>query len=154
MAMLSFKQFANLTDRAVKEMQWGATTSVVRQVVKTVEVGAKAVIGHENNGWAPLSARTVAEKQRLGFTGRISATDPLLRTGEMRDSISSYAVGSVGVVGSPLKKALWMEMGTVKPSGSVPPRSFLGLAMSKVYPVADKAFGLLAVNLVSPNKVK
>ena len=101
-----------------------------------------------------LAPSTVAQKQALGFTGRISATDPLYRTGTMRDSIEGVAEGFTAVVGSSDKVALWQEMGTLRTTGNIPPRPFLGLAMSRVYPVADRIFGLIGVNLTNPQKVR
>jgi hypothetical protein len=56
-------------------------------------------------------------------------------------------------VGSTDRVALFQEMGTLRPTGSIPPRPFLGLAMSRVYPLADRLYGLIGVNLTSPNKV-
>ena len=52
---------------------------------------AKDFIGHELAEWKPLAPSTIAEKERLGFTGQVSATDPLLRTGDMRDSIEAMS---------------------------------------------------------------
>lgn len=150
--MISFKQFANLLERALIDGST-LTTVALKAVVESVALEAKSYIGHEMPGWAPLAARTVAEKTKLGYVGRLSATDPLLRTGELRASIDSYAVGSVGVVGSPLKKALWQELGTLRHDGSIPPRPFLGLAMSRAQPQAEIFFGELAVNLLTPKGV-
>ena len=151
--MLSFKQFANMLQRSAAGCRLEAEGAVV-VVTGAVAAEAKRLIGHENPEWAPLAPSTIAEKSRLGFTGRISATDPLYRTGEMRESIEGVAEGLVGVVGSSDKVALWQEMGTLRPTGSIPPRPFLGLAMSRVYPIADRVFGLVGVNLVSPEKIR
>jgi hypothetical protein len=46
---------------------------------------------------------------------------PLLRTGELRDSIEYTVHGNEGAVGSDLDRALWLELGTSR----IPPRSFL-----------------------------
>ena len=151
--MLSFKQFANMMQRSSVECRPIADGAVLAVTV-AVATEAKALIGHENPEWAPLAPSTIDEKSRLGFTGRISATDPLYRTGEMRESIEGAAEGLTGVVGSTDKVALWQEMGTLRPTGSIPPRPFLGLAMSRVYPVADRLFGVVGVNLISPEKIR
>jgi hypothetical protein len=151
--MLSFKQFSNLMERAVGESRTGVTTAL-RSVVESVALEAKSYIGHEMPGWAPLADSTIAEKQKLGYFGRISATDPLLRTGEMRESIGFYAVGSVGAVGSTSKIAFWQEFGTLKPTGSIPPRPFIGLAASRSGPQLELFFGQLAVSLLTPKGVR
>lgn len=81
---------------------------------------ARSYIGHEQEDWAPLSSATVEGfrheagfwvqgKRDLGYGGYES---PLLRTGQLRDSIDIDLDGLVGVVGSDSKIALYMEMGT------------------------------------------
>ncbi len=147
--MLSFEQFADMMQRNATESVPGAEAAVLSTVVAVATI-AKGLIGHENPEWAPLAPRTIAEKASQGYTGRISATDPLYRTGEMRESIEAVAEGLNGIVGSHDRVALWQEMGTLRPTGSIPPRPFLGLAMSRVYPIADKLFGELGVRLTTP----
>jgi hypothetical protein len=151
--VISFKQFAKLMGRSALDSRTRVTETLLT-TMESVALEAKAYIGHEMSEWPPLAPSTIAEKSRLGYTGRLSATDPLLRTGEMRESIGAYAVGSVGVVGSPNKKALWMEMGTLRSTGSAPPRPFLSLAMSRVEPQAKLFFGELAVALLTPKGVR
>jgi HK97 gp10 family phage protein len=60
---------------------------------------------------------------QLGY----SANDPLLRTGEMRESIeyNMDADGREAYVGTNNEKAVFNEFGTSK----IPPRSFLGGAV-------------------------
>jgi len=151
--VISFKQFAEKMERSA-----GESLTVIEGGVLTVTLAAavmaKDLIGRENPEWAALAPSTIDEKARGGYLGRISATDPLYRTGEMRESIEGTVEGLTGVVGSTDKVALFQEMGTLRASGSVPPRPFLGLAMSRVYPVADRVFGLIGANLLSPEKIK
>lgn len=114
----------------------------------TVAAEAAEYIGHEIPEWRPLAASTVKEKTDLGFVGRYSATDPLLRTGEMRDSIEGRADHDGFVVGSTSKKALWQEMGT---SRGIPPRPFLALAlMRNTEHLADRYGRLAAMALIPP----
>ena len=102
---------------------------------------AKGYIGREMSGWPRLAERTIADKQRLGFVGHVSATDPLLRTGSMRDSIVLHVVQAgntaSAVIGSAERKALWQEMGTAR----IPPRPFLSRAMRDVQPAAEAIIG-------------
>jgi phage gpG-like protein len=83
-------------------------------------------------GWAPLAESTVADRIAKGFT----PDDPLLRTGDLRDSIEVSARGAEAVIGSRSEIALWQEVGTDK----IPPRPFLGPAIydSKLN-IAEKA---------------
>lgn len=96
---------------------------VISEATKIVEQAAKDRIGHYNAAsgpvpaTAPLAPSTQETRVSLGFT----ADDPLERTGELRDSISSEVDGKQGSVGSPLESALYAEIGTAKE----PPRSFL-----------------------------
>lgn len=96
-----------------------------------VQREAKSIIGQEEvsqagpfQAWAPLAPSTVEEKTALGYTGRISATDPLYRTGELRASITHKVEGHTAVVGSDDPVAEYQEFGTAR----IPPRSFLGRA--------------------------
>ena len=151
--MLSFGEFARMMERnaarSVEEIEGGVLT-----IAGSVAVAAKDLIGRENPEWPALAQSTVDEKTRLGYVGRISPTDPLYRKGDMRESIEGVAEGFTAVVGSPDKVALWQEMGTLRPTGSIPPRPFLGLAMSRVYPLADRLFGIIGVNLTNPEKIR
>lgn len=108
-------------------------SGVVLGVVTAGAERAKALIGEEHEGWPPLSSATVygfylprahawiPGKIELGYGGFES---PLLRTGQMRDSIEFVATDLVGEVGSDDKRALWQELGTVG-EYPIPPRPFL-----------------------------
>src|SRR5271155_3087455 len=67
--------------------------------------------------WPDLAPATIADKQAHGFP----APKPLLRTGEMRDSITHSVDGNQGCVGSDSQIAVYQELGT----RHIPPRSFL-----------------------------
>lgn len=87
--------------------------------------GAQAMIGREIAQWAALAAVTVQEKARLGYTGRISATDPEYRTGELRISISYSIEGKALILGTTDPIAPFQEMGTSR----MPPRPFISTTM-------------------------
>lgn len=110
-----------------------------------VETVAKDLIGQQLTTWPALAAATVAEKQRLGLTGRVSATDPLLRTGELRDSISHVVDGRRAVVGSDDPVAIYQETGTSR----MPPRPFLSTAAVLVGEDTAKAIGAAVGNAVA-----
>lgn len=99
---------------------------------RIVEAEARAEIGHLQGsagpfpGWPPLADTTIngwrghPGKDALGFSP--PDYDPLLRSGDMRDSIEHVVVGNTAHVGSNSPVAVWQELGTV----NMPPRSFLG----------------------------
>jgi phage gpG-like protein len=94
----------------------------VEKAASIVQTNAKDAIGNEHNGydWPPLAESTIADKERQGYT----APAPLLRTGELRDSIHTTIGHHVAYVGSNNDKAVWHEFGTNR----VPPRPFISKA--------------------------
>jgi hypothetical protein len=90
---------------------------IVEEACKIIQRKAKAAIGKEHELWAPLAASTIADKAAHGF----KTPAPLLRTGEMRDSIEYVVHGNEGAVGSNSEIAVYQELGT----SHIPPRSFL-----------------------------
>jgi hypothetical protein len=147
MKTLTVQQFLNHLERAVARSPAVAVVALT-ETMEAVAVEARACIGHEMPGWPALAPSTVAEKERLGYTGRLSPTDPLLRTGEMRESISASvdAATLTGVVGSTDPVAIFQELGTER----IPPRPFLSTAMLGAEPVAEIFFGRAAVKLLTP----
>ena len=107
------------------------------KVGELAQTMAAAYIGHYQTGWPALAESTLEKKD---------ADTPLLETGEMRDSIKRELdpIELEVVVGSNDKKALWQELGTSR----IPPRSFLGLAMSNSMPFAEETFGKIAVAIL------
>ncbi len=91
---------------------------IVEEACKIVQKKAKAAIGREHELWAPLAESTIADKAKHGFP----TPKPLLRTGELRDSIEYTVSGLEGCVGSDDPVAVYQELGT---SRGLPPRSFL-----------------------------
>jgi hypothetical protein len=111
---------------------------------------AQEMIGREDNGWPALAPSTVAEKTRLGLVGRVSATDPLLRTGEMRKTISgsseSTGEGAQGAIGSTSGIAAFHEMGTSR----MPPRPVFAPTMIKTAKLGAEEFGHMAIAQLTP----
>lgn len=100
----------------------------LEKAAETVEDEAKRVLGTYDYGWTPLAPATVA---RGGIMRPPGVDEPLLDTGELRDSIEHYTPPTgplVSYVGSNNPKAVWHELGTA----TIPPRSFLlGAATAK-----------------------
>lgn len=125
--MRSLMDFAKDLSRIKVSFEF-ARHEAIEKACQIVEDEAKDVIGTYRYGWPQLATATQRDRVRLGFP----ANEPLLRTGDMRDSISHYVetglTGAHGVtedagyVGSPSKIALAQELGTAR----IPPRSFLG----------------------------
>jgi phage gpG-like protein len=117
------------------------------KVGELAETLAAAYIGHEQPSWAPLAASTIADKKKKGY----AVPAPLLREGDMRDSIHKELLPGLNavVVGSKEKKALWQEMGT---SRGIPPRPFLALGMRNAMPYAAELLGKIAVSMFTGKK--
>lgn len=146
---MDFRQFADMLERGAAESP-AALSVALKLTLDAVTLEARGYIGHEISEWAPLAPSTIAQKTRLGYVGHLSATDPLLRTGEMRGSVENTVAGFEGVVGSGDKVALYQELGTSR----IPPRPFIGLAASRSRPVAEIFFGQAAMRLLSPRNAR
>lgn len=109
---------------AVHERLEHGDQEAMERAALVVETRAKANIGHYQDGiepfadWASLADATRDDRVRQGF----SEDDPLLRTGDLRDSIEHVAGSFEAVIGSNSEVAEYQELGTDK----IPPRSFLG----------------------------
>lgn len=122
---MNLRAFADHIRRVREEMPETKTVAL-RRGAETVRDAAKDLIGTETDVWAPLADATVEEKQRLGFTGKVSATDPLLRTGELRASIQVREVTPEhALVATDDPIAGFQEFGTTR----IPPRPFIGTAV-------------------------
>jgi hypothetical protein len=124
---MSFSDFADIlrmTARGNRDRIFGA----VVQATNLAKDDAVARIGHPQKGWAPLQQATIDEKERLGYDITDSG-NPLLRTGEYRDSIhATYNIVSLsGWVSSDDPVAKYHEFGTVH----MPPRPVIGPAMDQ-----------------------
>ncbi|MCA1179788.1 MULTISPECIES: hypothetical protein [unclassified Pantoea] len=105
-------------------------------IVKEIEETAKEEIGVYQpaygpfEAWAPLAESTKADRVRQGYT----EDDPLLRSGELRDSIESEVVGLAAIVGTKSQIGFWQEVGTE----NMPPRPFIGPAyVRKIDPLLE-----------------
>lgn len=111
---------ADLSNRLEREIP-EAIARTLTAAGERLQAEARALIGTEPAIWPALAESTVEEKTRLGFTGQVSETDPLLRTGELRASITATADPDGITLGSTSPIAAWMEQGTMH----VPARPFL-----------------------------
>ncbi|HEX7854436.1 MAG TPA: HK97-gp10 family putative phage morphogenesis protein [Sphingobium sp.] len=102
-----------------------ALERVATKVEKTAksEFGAYQPATGSFAAWEELAESTQEERARLGYT----PDDPLLREGDLRDSISHEVADLVAVIGSTSEIAEHHEFGTSK----MPPRPFLGPAVER-----------------------
>lgn len=122
---MNLEQFACEMSSASASIATGLEVSF-RVIVKEIEETAKEEIGVYQpaygafESWAPLAEATKADRVRQGY----SEDEPLLRSGELRDSIQSEVVGLTAIVGTKSEIGLWQEVGTE----NIPPRPFIGPA--------------------------
>ena len=113
---------------------------VAREIEKTAkeEIGTYQPEAGPFPAWPALAEATVDDRIRQGY----SPDEPLLRTGELRDSISHEVSGLEAVIGSTSDIALYQELGT----SSIPPRPFLGPAAFRNKHKIIEAVGIAAVH--------
>jgi len=132
---VDLEQFARELSSASASIATGLEVSF-RVIVKEIEETAKEEIGVYQpaygpfDAWAPLAESTKADRVRRGY----SEDEPLLRSGELRDSIQSEVMGLEAIVGTKSDIGLWQEVGT----SHIPPRSFIGPAyVRKIDPLLE-----------------
>lgn len=134
----SLGEFERFLLRRVEALEVGIHTGL-DVAASIVEKTAKDEIGHYQDAagpypaWAELAESTKEDRLRKGFT----ENDPLLRTGQLRDSISRAVDGHKAVVGSTSDIMVFQELGTSK----MPPRPVLGLAAYRSKEDIKKALG-------------
>ena len=142
--MMSPAALAAILNRAAAKAE--ALVEPTEAFMEEVKAKAKAAIGTYEYGWPELADRTKEDRSALGFP----ENEPLLRAGDLRDSIRHRAEaipgGAEGVVYSGEKTALWAEMGTV----TQPPRSFLMESLVRSIPEMGKIFGAYAEKILAP----
>src|SRR5215469_10800568 len=83
---------------------------ILDHIGRMVEEEAKDVIGTYRYGWPQLAWLTQVDRVRLGY----SENEPLLREGDLRDSISHEVIAHESAVdiGSESEIAAYQELGT------------------------------------------
>lgn len=121
-----------------------AEQKALKQCARIIEKTAKEQIGEYQPAvgpfaaWEPLADSTEAEKARLGYP----VDAPLLREGDLRDSIEHEVQGMEAVIGSKSEIAEYQEFGTEK----IPPRPFIGPA---AFRNREKIHSILGAALVA-----
>ena len=119
---------------------------MLEEAAKVIEKHAKEKIGEYQKqagqfaAWEELAESTKEDRSREGYP----ENEPLLRSGELRDSIQHSVTGNEAHVGSNSDIAVYQELGTVK----MPPRSFLGgSACEKAAEVVEMIGETLTIHL-------
>jgi hypothetical protein len=151
--MKVFKSLSELgahLDKAVSLME-AVQHHALEKCAQIVERRAKEKIATYQDAvgpfaaWAPLSDATLyggVSESGFHYPGKIELgyappDNPLLRTGEMRDSVEHRVDGSSAYIGSNSDVAVYQEIGTEK----IPPRSFLGGARAEKAPEVCQILG-------------
>ncbi|WP_045736805.1 HK97-gp10 family putative phage morphogenesis protein [Xanthomonas sp. MUS 060] len=121
-------------------------------VAAKIEKTAKEEIGEYQEAigpfpaWEELADSTKEDRIYKGYT----ENDPLLRSGELRDSISHETKGLEAAIGSDSDIAVYQEMGTE----TIPPRPFLGPAVEYNHESIRKIVGgALVVGLLGGGSI-
>jgi HK97 gp10 family phage protein len=123
----------------------------LEKAAKLLEDRAKEAVGeyHEAVGpvpaWAELADATKADRVAKGFP----EDEPLLRTGDLRDSISHQVSGNEAWIGSDSEIAEYHETGTSR----MPPRPIFGTALyGAIDEVVDAVGHAAAVQITGSGK--
>ncbi|MFI4985823.1 MAG: hypothetical protein ACHQF3_00105 [Alphaproteobacteria bacterium] len=156
MRRLDFAQYARELERQLAELRPAVTVALAKVGAEAATIARKK-IGREDNAdvgpfmeWEPLADSTIAEKERLGYFGQVSETDPLLREGTLRDSIRFGVEGLQLLLYSTSKIAGYHEYGTSK----MPPRPFLGPSLLEVEPAAQREIGGAAARVLAGGRAE
>lgn len=144
--MIEFGSLADLALHLTKATVGGlvATKSGLARAAEVLEKEAKSEFGHYQDAigpfpeWPELADSTKDDRTAKGFT----ENDPLLRTGDLRDSIHHEVDEWEAVVGSTSPIMPFHEFGTSK----MPPRPVLGTAL---YRRMDQIVGLIGRTAVA-----
>lgn len=145
------KEFADLGKMSMHFLEQAVKSVVVLQAANEaigahIEKVAKAEFGEYQNAvgpfqaWAELAEATKDDRVAQGYT----ENDPLLRSGELRDSISHEASPLEAVIGSPDQVMVHQEFGTSK----MPARPVLGPAAHNSKEIIEKIVGAAAVTAI------
>ena len=135
-----------IADKFLKNIAFGLEALVVGLDVVgwTLEKEAKESISHYQKGigpfpaWAPLAESTILEKEKLGYA---PPDNPLLRTGELRESITHSIESNVLIFGSKDPLMVYHEFGTSK----IPMRPVIGPTVYRNKEFIKKTLGVAII---------
>lgn len=124
---------------------------VLDRAAAQIERTAKAKFGHYQPGaesypaWAPLKEATKEDRARQGYP----ADEPLLRSGDLRDSTSRAVARDTAVIGSTSEIAVYHELGDAK----LPPRPVFGPSAVENAKAIEASFGVGLVAAMASGKL-
>jgi hypothetical protein len=168
--MKTFKsaaRFAEFLGTVVVDNEMRSIPVGLHKAAALIQTESKAMIGSYQGtigpfpAWASLSDATlngfttssgvrIPGKIELGYS---PGDNPLLRTGQLRDSIEITVHGEEAVIGSNDPVAKWQELGTPDAEYPIPPRSFLGAAAFREEDKAIEAIIRPVINALIGKKV-
>ena len=142
------KEFSSFGQMAAHLVEMAASETLalhhgLKKCAVAIEKTAKEEIGVYQGevgpfaAWAELADSTKQDRVSKGFT----ENDPLLRTGELRDSISHEIDALTAVIGSASDIMVYQELGTDR----IPPRAVLGPAAIRNKDLIIETLGRAAV---------
>ena len=145
----SLKAFSKHLDKVIKKYPQ-QEKAFLTTVGRFIEKESKSYIGHLQTTWQELAESTKDQKESLGYGDAGNDWQPLLRTGDMRDSIH-YAVQLHDVyIGSDSDILVYQELGTAR----MPARPVLGLAMYSNKKKLTKAVGNFMYSWISDTRLQ
>lgn len=142
--MITFERYAEFLAGAARRVEPAIQIGLARVGDHALAL-AKEYVGHDNL-WRPLTPDYVSDKHAAGKTGRVSATDTWLLSGDTLKSLAAEVDGHKATLGATTPQALWNEVGTAK----MQPRPLLAMAMHNAMDFAGDTFGDAAVALLTP----
>jgi hypothetical protein len=146
--VIEFPTLGHLADHFLRET--AGELVIVREAIQPgldaasalIEKEAKAEFGTYQQGigpfgdWPELADATKEDRVRQGYP----ENEPLLRSGELRDSIEREVDHFEATVGSKSEIMLYQELGTQR----IPPRPVLGIALQRCWPQIQALIGKAA----------
>lgn len=120
-----------------------ALQAATEKIGAHIEKVARAEFGHYQDAvgpfpaWAELAEATKDDRVRQGY----SENDPLLRSGDLRDTVTHHSEPLEAVIGSPDPVLGYQEFGTSR----IPPRPVLGPAAHNSKKVIEALVGAAVV---------
>lgn len=139
MKKLSLTEWCAELERQIATVR-PAVTMALHEIGEAAEQIARGKVGEYQPevgpfpAWAPLAESTVEDKTRQGYA---PPDNPLLREGDLRDSVGHHVEPMLLEVGSTDPVMRYHETGTSK----MPPRPVIGPAMLETVPVAQEVLG-------------
>lgn len=149
MTMMTIQQFIRTLDQVARIEVPDAQAASLEEAGSVIDTYAKAQIGHYDltppagfPSWPQLADSTKKDRVREGFP----ENEPLLRTGELRDSIHHEVLDfDLAVVGSDSDIMVYQELGTE----TIPPRPVMGPAAVRMGPKVADMIGAAVVDALT-----